>query len=52
MSNDKQLEREVRHLRFSRRKALRKHEKWKFISLMLFIYILILLFAKGFQVGC
>jgi len=52
MSKEKKLESEIRHLRFSRRKALRKHEKWKFISLMLFIYILVLLFAKGFQVGC
>jgi hypothetical protein len=52
MSKEKQLEREIRHLRFSRRKALRKHEKWKFISLMLFLFILLLLFAKGFNVGC
>lgn len=52
MKSNKELEQEVRQLRFMNRKAIRKHEKWKFISLMLFIYILVLLFAKVFSVGC
>ena len=52
MKSNKELEFEVRQLRFMNRKARRKHEKWKFISLMLTIFIMLLLFAKGFEVGC
>ncbi len=52
MKSTKELEQEVRQLRFAGRKARRKHETWKFISLMLFLFILLLLFAKGFSVGC
>ena len=52
MKSNKELEFEVRQLRFMNRKATRKHEKLKFISLMLTIFIMLLLFAKGFEVGC
>ena len=52
MKTIKELEFEVRQLRFINRKAKRKHEKWKFISLMLTLFVLLLLFSHGFKIGC
>lgn len=52
MKTSKEYQFQIRQLTKANRAEKAQHQKYKFISLMLIIFILVLLFAKGFQVGC
>lgn len=52
MKTSKQYQFEIKQLRKIHRAEKTQHQKWRFISLMLTIFIFVLLLAKGFKVGC
>lgn len=52
MKTSKQYQFEIKQLRKMHRAESTQHQKYKFISGMLISFILVLLFAKGFSVGC
>jgi len=52
MKTSKQYQFEIKQLRKMHRAESTQHQKYKFISLLLVVFIFVLLFAKGFSVGC
>ena len=52
MKTSKQYQFEIKQLRKMHRAESTQHQKYKFISFLLVVFIFVLLFAKGFKVGC
>lgn len=52
MKTSKQYQFEINQVRKMRKAEKAQHQKWRFISFMLAVFIFVLLLAKGFKVGC